>query len=199
MKRIGGCRPVWAAVLGAALAQAVAAQDLPPAVRAWGRIEPAAVSIQAIAPADAFALKTAKGGSVLLIDLRSREEAAFGGAARGVDALVPYTQIAQPLQWDAQRQDFVRQRTPGFVDLMQAWVSVLGGDHDTPLLLLCRDGQAAAAAARELALAGYANVRPVAGGFDGALEGDGRRHGGWKEALPWQAQADARLLFGDPD
>lgn len=166
---------------------------------AAARIDPATVSIQTIAPADAFALKAAKGTSVLLIDLRSREEAAFGGAARGVDALVPYTQIAQPLQWDAQRQDFVRQRAPGFVDLMQAWVSVLGGDHDTPLLLLCRDGQAAAAAARELVLAGYANVRPVAGGFDGVLEGDGRRYGGWKDALPWQAQADARLLFGDPD
>lgn len=188
-----------AAALCAAVAPAARAQSLTPATLAWGRIDPATVSVQAIAPAEAHALKAARGRAVLLVDVRSREEAAFGGTAAGTDAIVPYTEIAHPLQWDVERRDFARQRVPDFVDVMQAWVAALDGDHDTPLLLLCRDGQTAARAARELTLAGFANVRPIATGFEGAPAADGRREGGWRASLPWHAQVDEALLFGARD
>jgi rhodanese-related sulfurtransferase len=83
------------------------------------------------------------------------------------------------------------------------WVAVIGaalaGDCDTPLLQLCRDGRAAAAAARELARAGYVKVRPVAGGSEGAPAGDGRRRGGWKATVPWPVQVAPELLFGGAD
>jgi len=192
-------RGLAAAALCAALAPASWAQSLTPATRAWGGVDPAAVSVQSIAPADAFALKAARGRAVLLMDIRSREEAAFGGTAAGTDALVPYAEIVHPLQWDVERHDFVRQRLPDFIDVMQAWVAALDGDHDTPLLLLCRDGQTAIAAARELTLAGFSQVRPIVAGFDGALAADGRREGGWRASLPWRAAVDEALLFGAAD
>jgi rhodanese-related sulfurtransferase len=192
-------RSLLAAALCAAFVPAAWAQSLKPATLAWARVDPATVSVQTIAPAEAFALKATQGRAVLLVDVRSREEAAFGGTAAGTDALVPYTEIAHPLQWDAARRDFVRERVPDFVDVMQAWVAALDGDHDTPLLLLCRDGQTAARAARELSLAGFANVRPIATGFEGVPAADGRREGGWRGSLPWQAQVDEALLFGARD
>jgi rhodanese-related sulfurtransferase len=192
-------RGLLAAALCVATMPAAWAQSLTPATLAWGRIDPATVSVQTIPPAEAHSLKAARGRAVLLVDVRSREEAAFSGSAAGTDAIVPYTEIAHPLQWDAERHDFVRQRVPDFIDVMQAWVAALDGDHDTPLLLLCRDGQAAARAARELTLAGFVNVRPIATGFEGVPAADGRREGGWRASQPWHAQVDEALLFGARD
>lgn len=192
-------RGLLAAALCAAAVPVAWAQPLTPATLAWGRVDPTTVSVQTIAPAEAHALKAARGRAVLLVDVRSREEAAFGGTAVGTDAIVPYTEIVHPLQWDVERQDFARQRVPDFVDVMQAWVTALDGDHDTPLLLLCRDGQTAARAARELTFAGFANVRPIAAGFEGVPAADGRREGGWRVSLPWHAQVDEVLLFGARD
>lgn len=166
---------------------------------AIARIDPMTVSIQRIAPAEAWQMKAAHGREVLLLDIRAREEAAIAGVADGVDALVPYVELAQPLQWDGERRDVELVRTRHFVAYAEAWIAVLGGHHDTPILLLCRDGELAAAAARELTLAGYANVRPVTNGFEGPLAADGRRRGGWKDSQPWHAQVGEELLFGSAE
>lgn len=193
---------ITAALLLAICAQAARADGSGEATRitaAMARIDPMTVSVQRIAPADAWQMKAAHGREVLLLDIRAREEAAIAGVADGVDALVPYVELAQPLQWDGERRDVELVRTRHFVTHAEAWIAVLGGHHDTPILLLCRDGELAAAAARELTLAGYANVRPVTNGFEGPLAADGRRRGGWKDSQPWHAKVDAELLFGSAD
>lgn len=57
---------------------------------------------------------------------------------------------------------------------------------DQPLLLLCRSGARSRAAAQALEAAGFPKVYNVSAGFEGDLDPDGHRHGGWKELLPWQ-------------
>ena len=59
-----------------------------------------------------------------------------GHTADGVDALVPYVELAQTLQWNGARRDVELVRIPHFVDHARAWIAVLGGNHDTPILLL---------------------------------------------------------------
>jgi rhodanese-related sulfurtransferase len=187
---------------GAQTAQTARAEGPGEATRiteAMARIDPMTVTVQRIEPAAAWQMKAAHGRAVLLFDIRSRAEAALAGVADGVDALVPYVELAQPLQWDGARRDVELVLTRHFVAHAEAWIAVLGGHHDTPILLLCRDGELAAAAARELTLAGYVNVRPITNGFEGPVMADGRRRGGWKDSQPWHAQAGAELLFGSAE
>ncbi|MEM7274034.1 MAG: rhodanese-like domain-containing protein [Actinomycetota bacterium] len=55
----------------------------------------------------------------------------------------------------------------------------------TTVLLLCRSGARSRAAAQALAAAGFPDVHNVTAGFEGDLDPEGHRHGGWKDALPW--------------
>ena len=57
---------------------------------------------------------------------------------------------------------------------------------DQPLLLLCRSGARSRAAAQVLEAAGFPRVYNVTAGFEGDLDTDSHRHGGWKERLPWR-------------
>lgn len=57
---------------------------------------------------------------------------------------------------------------------------------DQPLLLLCRSGVRSRAAALALEGHGFAEVYNVTAGFEGDLDDDGHRHGGWKDRLPWR-------------
>jgi hypothetical protein len=54
---------------------------------ASARIDPAAVSVQAVTPAEAHARKSAGGSRVLLIDIRSWDEVESTGSAEGIDAV----------------------------------------------------------------------------------------------------------------
>ena len=69
---------------------------------------------------------------------------------------------------------------PDFVDQ-----ATTGLDPDQPILLLCRSGARSQAAAQALQANGYANVHNIAPGFEGPLDGQRHRHGGWKDKLPW--------------
>jgi rhodanese-related sulfurtransferase len=53
------------------------------------------------------------------------------------------------------------------------------------ILLLCRSGARSRAAADALGGAGFGDVHNVTAGFEGDLDADGHRHGGWKDHLPW--------------
>lgn len=83
-----------------------------------------------------------------------------------------------------------------FIGAVWAQVVARGGDPDTPILLLCRSGVRARAAARDLTLAGLGDVHPISGGFEGERTADGRQSGGWKGALPWQPFIDKAVLRG---
>ena len=60
-------------------------------------------------------------------------------------------------------------------------------DRDQPVLFLCRSGARSEAAARVFDAAGFTQTYNVTAGFEGDLDGDGHRGGGWKhEGLPWR-------------
>lgn len=153
---------------------------------AAARIDPATVSIQAVTPAEAHALKSSAGSRALLIDIRGWDEIHASGTPAGIDAVLPFPVTGQaPQDADGRRvPDAVR--AAQFVAAVRAQVEARHGDLDTPLLLLCRSGAWARTASRVLTLAGFGAVRPISGGFDGELAPDGQRRGGWKETLPWQ-------------
>jgi len=69
---------------------------------------------------------------------------------------------------------------PGFIEQATA-----GLEPDQPILLLCRSGARSQAGAQTLAVNGFANVYNIAPGFEGQLDGERHRRGGWKDELPW--------------
>lgn len=153
-----------------------------------------------VSPTLATAAKAEHGRAVLLLDVRSHAEAAFGGQLLPADALVPFAEVDQPLCWDFAIGGLALKRDPHFADLASATIAVLGGDQDTPLFLVCRTGAVAEQAAAALRAQGFKYVTVVQGGLDGAQSEDGPQYAGWKAAgLPWLAQADPVFLFGETD
>ena len=60
-------------------------------------------------------------------------------------------------------------------------------DPDQPVLFLCRSGARSDSAARAFDGAGFTQTYNVTAGFEGGLDADGHRGGGWKhEGLPWR-------------
>jgi rhodanese-related sulfurtransferase len=57
---------------------------------------------------------------------------------------------------------------------------------EQPVLIICRSGARSRAAAQALAGAGFSRLYNVTTGFEGDLNADGHRHGGWKDHLPWR-------------
>ncbi len=189
---------LFAPALWPAQAQFVAAA--PCAAHSAPAVCSGVVAAPTISAANAAVAKAEYGRAVLLFDVRSHMEAAFGGRAPQADALVPYAEVAQPLRWDDATGAPALVPTADFVELARAWVAFYGGDSDTPLLLLCRTGAVAAQAAAALRQAGFTHVLVVQGGIDGVDSEDGPQYAGWKASgLPWLARADAVFLVGDGD
>ena len=64
---------------------------------------------------------------------------------------------------------------------------VAGGlEAEQPVLIICRSGARSRAAAQALGHAGFTQLYNVTAGFEGDLNSDGHRHGGWKDSLPWR-------------
>jgi len=168
-----GALAVGAALLMLSVVPAQAVE--PTLTAAAARVDPATVSVQTITPAEAYALKTRAARAVLLLDIRRPEEVASTGSADGVDGVVTFTQAGDPSR---------------FADAVRTWAAALGGNEDTPILLLCRSGHRAVKAARMLTLAGFTQVRPIAGGADGELGDNGQRVVGWRESQPWWPPLD---------
>lgn len=132
----------------------------------------------------AYALKSATGSTVLLIDVRTRAEATCVGMAAGVDALVPFMEHDEFMSdWDTSRSTFKASQTSGFVDDVLRLLDERGLARDTAVVLLCRSGERSARAADRLASSGSSQAYTVVDGFEGDLDGAGRRSvNGWKNA-----------------
>jgi rhodanese-related sulfurtransferase len=77
------------------------------------------------------------------------------------------------------------QANPEFVSTLAGVVT----DKETPLLFLCRSGARSAAAAKAMTAAGFSTCLNVSDGFEGPLDGQGKRGGaaGWKASgLAWR-------------
>lgn len=146
-----------------------------------------------VSAAEAYRLRQAYPGRVVLIDIRSSIEASYTGQPDLVDIQVPY--LLEP-QVGAQARGSVRlRRNPDFVEQIKAALAQLDGPSSPAILLLCRSGQRSAIAADALGAAGLGHVYTIVDGFEGDIGPSGRRDvNGWKNAgAPWQARSTARM------
>ena len=107
----------------------------------------------------------------VLIDCRTKAEWSFVGVPDIAD-----TRLVEWTTWPtgASNADFVAEATAGL-------------EPDQPIVLLCRSGGRSAAAGHSLAAAGFTQVFNVLEGFEGDLDANGQRRGGWRGAgLPWR-------------
>lgn len=112
--------------------------------------------------------------AAVLIDVRTVAEWSFVG----LPDLSSLGKEVRAVEWTmfpdgAQNPDFVPMASTGL-------------DPDQPILLLCRSGARSRSAAAALSAAGFTNLFNVSAGFEGDLDAQGHRHGGWKDSLPWQ-------------
>ncbi len=107
----------------------------------------------------------------VLLDVRTMAEWNWVG--------VPLAANARFVQWATWPGG---QPNPNFVE------EAIGGlAPSTPIYVICRSGGRSAAAAEVLAAHGFTNLTNVSDGFEGDLDNDGHRTGGWKGAgLPWK-------------
>ncbi|MDH3293736.1 MAG: rhodanese-like domain-containing protein [Acidimicrobiia bacterium] len=109
----------------------------------------------------------------VLIDVRTAAEWSFVG----VPDLRPLGKELRTVEWTsyptgAANPEFLAQATDGL-------------ERDQNILLLCRSGARSQAAAQMLLVNGFPNVHNIAAGFEGPLDDQGHRRGGWKDELPW--------------
>ena len=114
----------------------------------------------------------------VLVDVRTRPEWGFVG----LPDLSSLGQRPHCVEWQTYP---VMAINPGFT----AAVETAEIGKDATVLLLCRSGARSRSAAIALTQAGFKRCFNVADGFEGPLDGDGRRgtQAGWKAAgLPWK-------------
>ncbi|HQR70451.1 MAG TPA: rhodanese-like domain-containing protein [Burkholderiaceae bacterium] len=145
-----------------------------------------------IPPRTAYELKQKLGPAVVFLDVRSRIEAAMLGTAVGIDHVIPYLDVAQPMRWDSARGALAREANPDFLAQIATAVSSQAAGFDTPIVLLCSNGAHASLAAEDLRRVGYAHIYVVVGGLDGSASAPGWRATG----LPTEASANEQQLFG---
>ncbi len=123
-----------------------------------------------LSPTEAHSLLLEKPNAVL-VDCRTQAEWSFVGVPD-----VPGTRLVEWTSWPsgALNNNFVLSATEGL-------------DADQPIAVICRSGGRSAAAGTALAAAGFTQVFNVLEGFEGDVDMNGHRTGGWKGAgLPWR-------------
>lgn len=152
--------------------------------------------------AEAHSARTAGEGKVMLIDVRTRAEAAYVGMATTADALVPYMEHSELMnEWDDKRQTYDVFNNANFLPELERRLKEKGLGKDTTLILMCRSGDRSSKAADALAHAGYTRVFSVVDGFEGDAAKDGPKVGqrvvnGWKNAgLPWSYRLDKQKAY----
>jgi rhodanese-related sulfurtransferase len=143
-----------------------------------------------LTPRQVWALKQRHGAQLLLIDVRTPDEARATGVADVTDHVVPVrlpkpaTGAAQPVLVDDAQ----------FVDNVATTLRLAGAAPATPIAVICRTGNRSGIAAQRLRAAGFVNVVNVVGGLDGksnAMEDDEM---GWRAArLPMTRAVDSPL------
>lgn len=113
--------------------------------------------------------------AAVLVDVRTNEEWRFVG----LPDLSSIGKEAITVSWTT----VDGRRNADFVEAVRSAVD----SESIPVLLLCRSGARSQAAAEELAGVGFSQCANVAAGFEGDLDGEAHRSGGWKShGLPWR-------------
>ncbi|MGI9607682.1 MAG: rhodanese-like domain-containing protein [Acidimicrobiales bacterium] len=123
-----------------------------------------------LSPTDAASVLAERDDAVLL-DVRTEAEWSWVG--------VPAIENMRFVEWVSWPSG---ERNPRFV------AEATGGlDPEQPVVIICRSGGRSAAAADVLTDAGFVEVYNVLEGFEGDLDEDEHRTGGWRGAgLPWR-------------
>jgi rhodanese-related sulfurtransferase len=103
----------------------------------------------------------------------------------GLPDLAPIGKTLLRVEWQSFPSGEVN---PSFAETMDAALKKQGASADAPLYFICRSGARSASAAAAMTAAGYRRCFNVAGGFEGARDGEGHRGTveGWKAVkLPW--------------
>lgn len=112
--------------------------------------------------------------AAVLLDVRTQAEWSYVG----VPDLTGWGKQVHLVEWMSYPSG---QPNPAFVDQATADLAA-----DAPVYLLCRSGARSLAAARVLTSLGYTAYN-VTEGFEGDLDANGHRTGGWRGAgLPWR-------------
>lgn len=134
------------------------------------------MTVSVIDLATAWQLLTDDADAVLL-DVRTEAEWAFVGVP-DLRSLDKETRFIEWTQFPAgiANPDFHAQATKGL-------------DPTRPTLVICRSGARSQAAAEALTEIGFISAYNVVDGFEGHLDDEGHRQGGWKSSgLPWVQQ-----------
>ncbi|SDI86061.1 rhodanese-like domain-containing protein [Aliiruegeria lutimaris] len=144
--------------------------------------------------------------SVLLLDVRSRPEAAFVGMPQRVDVHIPLMVMSEGVQYDPDKKTYKLEPNAGFEFDFLDFAEAHELADDAPIVIMCRSGSRSAKAADLLYDLGYTNVYSVVDGFEGDVAKNGPDKGhrvvnGWKNAgLEWSYEIDlehAYLASGD--
>lgn len=146
-----------------------------------------------LSPREAYDMKAANPGDVLLIDIRTRAEIQFVGFTDMADANIPlylYSDIWNPKK-DGEHGTYLRIYNLDFVEAVDNLIASRNKGKSVPIILMCTSGGRSPAAAGELHDAGYQKVYFQVEGFEGIKAKQGPDKGkrvvnGWKNAgLPW--------------
>ncbi len=142
---------------------------------------------------EAYDMKQANPDTVMLIDVRTREEVMLTGWTDMSDANIPVYMLSE--EWkqkkDSDYGSFRKRYNPDFVAAVDNFLASRNADRSTPLILMCQSGGRSPIAARILHDAGFEKVWFQVEGFEGIKAKSGADKGkrvvnGWKNAgLPW--------------
>lgn len=112
----------------------------------------------------------------VLVDVRTQAEWSFVGTP-DLSSIGKQVRLVEWTMYPAGSPN------PHFVDQ-----ATDGLDPNQPIYLVCRSGARSMAAGQTLEAAGFSTTFNVSAGFEGDLDDEGHRHGGWKDSLPWRQQ-----------
>jgi rhodanese-related sulfurtransferase len=153
-----------------------------------------------LTPQEAYDMMQKEGDKVLFVDVRTPEELYFVGYPTVVDKNIPlayvdFTKFKKNKKGKVVK--FASHMNKKFVPELEAALKEKGLDKNAPIILMCRSGHRAAAAARILDKAGYKNVYNLDQGFEG--DKDKQKHrtvNGWKNAgLPYTTKVNPKVFI----
>jgi rhodanese-related sulfurtransferase len=154
-----------------------------------------------LTPHEAFNLKTAPEADVLLVDIRSRPELKFIGAADLIDANIPSRFINTQFTWSDKANTYRTSKNTHFIADFEKLLRLQNKDKDTPVILMCQSGSRVPQAAEQLFEAGFKTVYSQYQGFEGIKAKTGLNKGqrsvnGWKNAnLPWSYKLNKGAMY----
>ena len=153
---------------------------------------------QRISARDAWQMKRDMGEDMMLVDIRGRAEAYYTGIPYGVDAQIPFMEPTREFTWNVAAQEPEMEFRIDFLANFDAAMRARKLRYDAPIVLMCRSGERAEAAAVLLREHGYTRLMVIRGGFEGRVTrrsdgSDVRTDGGWKNTgLPWSSRVYPR-------